>query len=240
MYPAQLHLFATPEALARAFAAELAREIATGRPLHLALSGGSTPQRLFQLLAAAEEPLDWTAVHLYWGDERCVAPDHGESNYGVTRKLLLDRIDIPAANVHRIRGEAPPAEAAQNYGDLLRQALPTNDGVPVFDWILLGMGSDGHTASIFPHQMELLRAEGPCALAVHPDSGQRRVSLTGPVLNAARRVSFLITGASKRAVFTKILHRQNEWETYPTAHIQPSGQLEFYLDQFVLHEGEEK
>ncbi len=237
MHPAQLNIFTDPETLAQSFARELAAQIATGKTLHLALSGGSTPKRLFQILASAHQELDWSAVHLYWGDERCVPPDDEQSNYKMTKDLLLAQIVIPEENVHRIRGEAEPAAEAARYGKVLGEKLPQSDGVPVFDWVLLGMGSDGHTASIFPHQMELLEGKEACAVAVHPSSGQRRVSLTGPVLQAARRVSFLITGASKRPVFTEIIHRQGQWESYPTAHVRPAGHLEFYLDQSVLHVG---
>lgn len=232
-----LHLkkYTDPQSLAEGFAEQLADWIKAQGVMHIALSGGSTPKLLFKILAQRQD-LDWSQVHLYWGDERCVAPDDNESNYKMTKDLLLDQIDIPTANIHRIRGEAPPAAEAQRYGQVLTEQLPSSNGFPVFDLILLGMGADGHTASIFPHQMDLLKATTNCAVATHPVSGQQRISLTGPVLQNAKQVVFLITGASKRVVFREILHRSGTWKSYPTAHLQPVGGLTFYVDRSVLEE----
>ncbi len=231
----QLKKFADPQTLAEHFARQLIDWIKERDSLHVALSGGSTPKLLFRILAK-EQDVDWSKVHLYWGDERCVAPDDVESNYKMTKDLLLDRISMPVENIHRIRGEADPEEEAQRYAQLVQDQLPITNGLPVFDLIILGMGGDGHTASIFPHQMELLTAPSNCAVASHPVSGQRRVSLTGRVLNNAKQVAFLITGAGKREVFNEILHRRGVWRSYPTSHIQPAGELSFYVDRFVLEE----
>ncbi len=197
----------------------------------ISLSGGSTPKLLFQVLAKDfADAVDWSKVHFFWGDERCVAPDDAESNYGECRALLLDTISIPPENVHRVLGENDPAGEAVRYGKEVRQHVSSgDDGVPAFDLMILGMGGDGHTASIFPHQMELLNSEKVCDVAVHPESGQRRVTMTGKVLNASKAVVFLITGGGKAEVLKTVVQRTGA--AYPATHIQPAGSLTFFLDE---------
>ncbi|MDX2285026.1 MAG: 6-phosphogluconolactonase [Bacteroidia bacterium] len=221
----QVHLHETPQALAEAFAGHLAARVqAQPGPFHLALSGGSTPQLLFSLLAGPYHArLPWERLHLWWGDERCVPPSHPESNYGVADALLIRHVPLPAANVHRILGEAEPQDEARRYASELAAWLPSERGYPVFDLILLGMGADGHTASIFPHQMELLHAAPACAVGTHPESGQLRVTFTGPLLNNAREAAFLVTGASKADKVAAILGHAPAAQAYPAAHIQPAG-----------------
>ena len=176
--------------------------------------------------------LDWSRIHLYWGDERCVPPDDPESNYGMTRELLLQQVAVPKGQVHRMRGEADPLAEAQRYGELLQRELPRQGEIPVFDLIILGMGDDGHTASIFPDQQELLRAPGPCAVAVHPESGQQRITLTGPVINQAARVAFLVTGENKKEKVNQVLRGGPDEQAWPAAAIRPvDGELHWFLDQ---------
>ena len=219
--------------MAAGFARFLYQYAANQQEVHLALSGGSTPKLLFQLLASESSgQIDWQKVHLYWGDERCVPPDHSDSNFGVVRDLLLDHINIPEANIHRVKGEADPQEEAKRYSKEIRDTLAIQDGWPVFDIILLGMGGDGHTASIFPHQMELLDPPVICEVAQHPESGQQRITLTGRVINNAKEVVFLVTGEGKAEKTGEILNSKGAWESYPAAHIRPnSGQLHWFLDQ---------
>jgi 6-phosphogluconolactonase len=159
-------------------------------PLHIALSGGSTPKTWFDYLAGMPtKAIDWGKIHLYWVDERCVPPDDPESNFGMTRKHLLDQVPLPTENIHRIAGELEPSEAANQYEEMLKNTL---GAAPVFDLLMLGMGNDGHTASIFPHQIALWHSERLCVVATHPESGQMRVSLTGKVINNAASVAFLV------------------------------------------------
>lgn len=227
------------DAVAAAFAEWLCDWLAEqSGPVHIALSGGSTPKVLFRLLAQDyENQINWQRVHLYWGDERCVPPDDPESNYGMTQELLLRHIDIPMANIHRVRGEHDPKEEAKRYGEIIEAELPMEGGYPIFDLIILGMGSDGHTASIFPNSMELLTAASTCAVAVHPDSGQKRITLTGPVINRAREVSFLVTGAGKTDKVRAIIRREGAYLNYPAAHIQPkSKHLSWFLDEAAAAE----
>ena len=196
------------------------------------LSGGSTPKLLFQVLADQySDSIDWSRIHFFWGDERCVAPEDQQSNYGECKKLLLDKINIPVTNIHRVVGESDPELEAKRYGETIKDHVTLDQsGLPIFDLIILGMGGDGHTASIFPHQMELLTSKNICEVAVHPDSGQKRVTITGPVINAANFVVFLITGGGKADVLATVYHGTGE--QYPATHVQPkSKQLAFFLDQ---------
>ncbi|MEL7342864.1 MAG: 6-phosphogluconolactonase, partial [Bacteroidota bacterium] len=169
-----------------------------GETYHIALSGGSTPRLLFEYLSEHfRESIPWGDVHLWWGDERCVPPDHEESNYLMTKETLLKGVILPPENVHRIKGENSPADEAVRYANEMKKSIPQKNDLPVFDLIYLGLGTDGHTASIFPDRMDLLTSTDLTAVASHPESGQTRISLTGPVLNNARKIAFLVTGASK-------------------------------------------
>ncbi len=230
----KIHIFEDNSAVAAAFAAWLAQWLHGKPKVTIALSGGSTPKLLFRVLSEQyADTIDWPAVHLFWGDERCVSPDNAESNFGMTRDLLLQKVDLPRANIHRIHGEANPQSEASRYSEEIKTwVAPGPDGLPRFDLIILGMGSDGHTASIFPHQMELLTSEKICAIAVHPETGQHRISLTGPVINAAAEVAFLVTGDSKMQKVRAILNQEPGYLDFPSAHIQPTeGQLHWFLDR---------
>ena len=228
-------VFADNPAVASAFAADFAAWLETQSQdkVTVSLSGGSTPTLLFEILAKDfADKIDWSKVHLFWGDERCVAPDDPQSNFGVCKSLLLDKVSIPEANVHRVIGESDPESEAARYGEEMKQHCELNaDGLPMLDLLILGMGGDGHTASIFPHQMELLQADSVCAVATHPESGQKRVSMTGPVLCAAKKVDFLVTGAGKASVLGEIFGKSGNWEAYPTSFIKSKGTITFYLDE---------
>lgn len=226
-------VFSTAKEVARAFAEMLKERSSATDRLNIALSGGSTPKLLFDILAADfKTSIDWKKIHFYWGDERCVPPDHEESNYLMTKQHLFDNIDVPGANIHRVLGEDNPSEEAEHYGTILEDQLPRLDDLPQFDLIMLGLGEDGHTASIFPHQMELLTIDEICAVATHPTSGQKRVSLTGRVINNAKEIAFLVTGAGKAEKVKAILNHEGNYQQYPAAHIAPkSGTLVWWLDQ---------
>ena len=202
----------------------------------IALSGGSTPKVLFQILATQyAEAMPWEKIHFFWGDERCVPPDDAESNYKMTKELLLDPVHFPAAQVHRVQGEIAPEAAARAYEQVIAQVVPQQDGWPIFDLMILGMGSDGHTASIFPHQMELLNSDTVCAVATHPDSGQTRVTLTGKAINRSRQICFLVTGSSKQEKVYEIFQQTGHYQDYPAAHIKAlDGQLSWNLDEAAV------
>lgn len=230
----QLHIYADGQAVAEAFAEILAEKINNNQgPFHLALSGGSTPKLLFKILAEQyAERIDWSKLHLYWGDERMVPYADSESNYGEVQQLLLEHIDMPDAQVHPVPTAIAAEEAAKAYGLVIQHSMASHSSAPVFDLVMLGMGGDGHTASIFPHQMELLEDEAICGVATHPESGQQRVTLNGPTINNAREVYFLVTGAGKTDRVAQILNQEAGYTDFPAAHIKPlNGQLHWYLDE---------
>ena len=230
----QIHISDTPGQVARDFAdffeAWLSKQEGS---VNIALSGGSTPAVLFKLWAEDYKgKIDWEKVHFYWGDERCVPPSDEESNYKMANDLFLSRVGVPLSNIHRFRGEDDPQAEVGRYAAEITDNLQHVDGLPAFDLIMLGMGSDGHTASIFPHQIELLEATSVCALAQHPESGQFRGTLTGNVLNNARLVAFLVTGASKTDKVDAIINDKEEAKNYPAAHIGPKhGALHWFVDE---------
>jgi 6-phosphogluconolactonase len=185
--------------------AEAAREAVRARGrFAAALSGGSTPHALYALLA--EEPfrsaVPWEGVHLFWGDERCVPPGHPRSNYRMAREVLLSRVPLPRANVHRIAGELPPWGATAAYERTLRAFF--GDGPPRLDLVHLGVGEDAHTASLFPFSPALHERERWAVPALH-SSGEWRVTLTRPVLAAAARVEVLLTGGAKARVARTVI-----------------------------------
>jgi 6-phosphogluconolactonase len=200
------------------------------------LSGGSTPLALYRRLAADPGRLDWGRVHLFWGDERLVPADDDGSNYGQAYQSLIKHIRVPAANVHRIRGELPAAEAAAHYAGVLRDFGTTHDpGAPHpwprLDVVLLGLGDDGHTASLFPGTPP---ASEP-VIAVTADYGDRpanRVSLTPLVLNDARRIIFLVAGAGKAKAVARAIEGPPDPAQRPAQRIRPrEGEIFWFLDQ---------
>ena len=228
------HVFKDNAAVAAAFAEYLCRQIASTETCHIALSGGSTPKVLFQqLVDNYADKIDWKKVHFYWGDERCVPPEHAESNYGMTEQLLLKHIPIPFTNIHRVLGNRDPKEESARYAREIEWNLPLKNGLPVFDIILLGMGSDGHTASIFPNQLGLLTSDETCVVATHPETGQKRITLTGEVINLAHKVHFLVTGAAKTSVVKEIFTKTGNYEAYPAAFIE---EAEWWMDEAAAGE----
>lgn len=246
MHKRSHYIYPDKDSLVAAFVCEfegfLQQAASSDRPLHLALSGGATPLTIFSHLKEVTTRDQWSNIHLYWGDERCVPPGDPESNYGLARERLLDPLKLAEGFVHPIRGEEDPQTESVRYGQLLHELLPVELGIPVFDWIWLGLGEDGHTASIFPHQIELMKSEGPCAVAQHPESGQKRITVTGMVINAARRVSFIVSGKRKSNVINEIVMKEGNYMNYPAFYVAPySGIVEWYMDQDVtswLQEGD--
>lgn len=226
------NLFASNEAVAIAFADYLVHLLKKQEEIHVALSGGSTPKVLFRILAEEyKDAIRWKNVHFWWGDERMVPPDHEDSNYRMTYETFLKHIHIPDGNIHRIMGENEPALERDRLAAEARNSIPYYQGRPRFDLIILGMGADGHTASIFPHEMQLLESDDLFAIATHPGSGQIRISLTGKVINNARRIAFLVTGESKAEKVREIFYQKGNYKDYPAAHIQPTeGDITWWLD----------
>ena len=207
----------------------------------VALSGGETPRTLYRLLARQQfsQKLPWRRVQLYWGDERCVPPDDPASNYGMAHSAFIKHVPIDAANVHRMHGEDVAEQAALAYDAELRglaaQERPRAD-VPVFDLVLLGLGVDGHTASLFPHADALTVEDAFCAATEAPD-GSPRLTVTAPVINAARRVWFLVSGAKKAGMVAEVLEGLRVPAAVPAQGVAPvHGTLTWFLDEAAAAE----
>ncbi len=223
--------------VARAAAAEFVRRaaaaVAAGGRFTVALSGGHTPLHLFAELAATPPgAVAWQGVHVFWADERTVPPEHPESNFGAASRALLQRVPIPEANVHRMRGEDPePARAAADYEAVLRAALSAPaPAVPRLDLVLLGMGADGHTASLFPDSDALAERSRLVASPWVDKLATRRLTLTLPVLDAAACVIFLVTGADKAETLARVLADPAGPEPLPAQRVRPCGELLWLVD----------
>jgi 6-phosphogluconolactonase len=230
-------IYASPLELAEKFAEEMVKMIAESRkknrPFTIALSGGSTPELLFSVLSEMfAESVAWKDVHFFWGDERCVPPDDPESNYGMAWIKFLSKIDIPSQNIHRIHGEDDPEKEASRYSEEVSLNTRKSDGMPVFDLVLLGLGEDGHTASIFPEHMELLYSDRTCEAAIHPLTQQKRITLTGKVIKNAEVITFLVTGKKKEEIVKKIIKKDPSALNYPATFIVPvHGRLTWFIDK---------
>jgi 6-phosphogluconolactonase len=216
-----------PAAVARAaadrFVAAAAEAIALTGSFAVSLAGGSTPKAMYELLAAEpyRSQVDWVRTEIYFGDERAVPPDHAESNYRMARQALLDHVPIPADNVNRIRGEIDPEEAAKEYGQRLKARFGADGGV---DLCLLGMGDDGHTASLFPGTPAVREREHRVVaqhVAKSTTGDSWRITTTAPFLNRSQRIVFTVTGKGKAARLTEVLEGDRDPERLPSQLIDP-------------------
>jgi 6-phosphogluconolactonase len=236
MKDAQIDVSADGAALARRAAEWLVDEAnAVQGTCRISLSGGSTPRALYTLLAA--EPLrsrmPWDRLELFWGDERFVPPDDKDSNYRMTRETMLDHVPIKPDQVHRMPTEGRPEEAAQAYEDLLKQVYGgdrIDSDRPFFDIMLLGMGPDGHTASLLPGS-EILDESTRWVAAVSQGRPEVRLTLTYPLIDSSRAVAFLLTGAEKAKAFARVRAGDT---ALPAARVAPVGKLLWFVDQAVV------
>lgn len=228
----QLKISKSKAMLAKEFCEYLVQLIHRKETFSIALSGGSTPKVIFDELATNfADKINWDKVKLFWGDERCVLPTNAESNYKMTLDHLISKIEIPRKNVHRIKGEHDPEKEAKRYARILEKELTKIDGISQFDLVILGMGDDGHTVSIFPDQIKLWDSKKLCITAVHPVSGQKRITITGKMINNAKAVNFLVTGENKALIVKEIVKKVGEYKSYPASMVQPtSGNLLWFLD----------
>jgi 6-phosphogluconolactonase len=199
----------------------------------VALNGGSTPIRLFQLLATDyRDQVDWNKTHVFWGDERSVSPDDPGSSFGQARELFLSHVPIPDSNIHRIKGELGPAEASQEYSTILKEFASSPFDWPRFDLVYLGMGEDGHTASLFPGSTVNISEPTMPVTAYYQDRPANRVSLTPIVFNSARKVAFMATGEKKANTLAEVLSDRYNPELYPAQRINPKdGKLIWLVDE---------
>jgi 6-phosphogluconolactonase len=205
--------------------------------LNIALSGGNTPKIIYQMLAQkpVQNMIPWQVIHFYWGDERCVGPDHPDSNYGMALNHLIKHIPIPQENIHRIQGENDPAIEIKRYAQEINKNISRKaEMIPQFDWILLGLGEDGHTASLFPGQKMVKEEKEICAYTLVPVKGHQRITLTEKIINQAARITFLVSGRSKAEILEKVLDQNIEKSPYPAARIKPEqGKLQWYIDSLA-------
>lgn len=224
----QTKIFPTAQSAVEQIAKEFKAYSEQNRPVHISLSGGSTPKLLFKTLAQApfNTEIQWQNLHFWWGDDRMVLPTDPESNYGEVQKLLFDHIQIPAENIHRIRGEENVELELARFSAELTACVPNL----AFDWIILGMGTDGHTASLFPHQTDF-NDPAVAVIAKHPETGQIRISKTATLIEKAKRITYLVTGSSKAEILKEIQTTLAENLPYPAAKIKAkNGVTEWVLD----------
>jgi 6-phosphogluconolactonase len=231
----EIEILPDARAAAGRAAEEFARLEAEAMQTHgrftVALAGGSTPSQAYKLIAAMR--LDWRNIHLFWGDERCVPPTHPDSNYGSAIQVLLSRIDVPPDNIHRIRGEIAAKNAARDYEQELRRCFQGE--FPRFDLVMLGLGSDGHTASLFPGTSAVHERKSWTKAVAHragiPPHFDR-VTLTLPVLNAAANVVFLVSGSNKAEILNRVLKGSLQPDLLPAQAVRPAdGNLHWLVDR---------
>ena len=230
-----VRVFPAREALAQTIAAILIKDLDRIEPDHfytIALSGGSTPEYIFQYLSDNYAGrISWEKLLVFWGDERCVPPEDKESNYRMAYENLLQNVPIPDANVFRIRGEDDPEVEARQYAGLVSSMVPFFNGIPQFDLMLLGLGDDGHTASIFPDRPDLFTAAQLFEVAVKPGTRQKRITATGKLINNSSKIYFIVTGKGKASIVAEIIEGRSGQDRYPAAKVNPgSGHIVWMLD----------
>lgn len=214
---------------AEVFVEEARRAVTARGRFSVVLAGGSTPKRAYQLLAAAplRSQVDWSRVHIFWSDERCVPPDDERSNFRMVREALLDHVPIADRHVHRIDGEAEPSIAAKDYEAVLTGHFGAE---PVrFDLVFLGLGKDGHTASLFPETSVLGEQTRHAVEVFAPELGMWRVTLTAPLINAAASVAFLVSGADKADILHRVLVEPRDPQRLPAQLVQPTAREPVWL-----------
>jgi 6-phosphogluconolactonase len=233
----EIRIFNDVENLSRAaanlFIEQAAESIRERDRFLVALNGGNTPMRLFQLLATDfRERIDWSRVHIFWGDERCVPPDDPGSSYGQAQAAMLSRVSVPDANIHRIRGELGVVEASKEYSLRLKELSSPPFEWPRFDLVSLGMGEDGHAASLFPGSPVGVEEPVLPVTAHYQDRPANRVTLTPLVFNSARMVIFMVTGEKKANTLAEVLSGRYNAEQYPAQRINPNdGELIWLVDE---------
>lgn len=198
----------------------------------IALSGGSTPKRIYSYISDNyANKIDWQKLKIFFGDERCVPPDNTESNFKMVHETLLRNVSIPASNIFRIKGESEPLAEAERYSEILKSNIPLQNDLPQFDIVMLGLGEDGHTASIFPDQIDKFYSNKICEVAAHPQTNQNRITISGAVINNAKLVVFIVTGEKKANIISEIISVNNSSKIYPASLVSPNrGELIWMLD----------
>ncbi len=234
-----IHIYPNKEKLVAAtterMVGSIAKVIEKNGLCNVALAGGNTPGGVYSMLVTTpyKDLVDWNRLHLFWGDERMVPPKHKDSNFRMAQETLLNHIKIPDENVHRMRGEIAPEVAAEEYTELLHDHFKTD--LPRFDIILLGLGADGHTASLFPGTDAVEECERHAVAVFVPKLDLWRVTLTLPIINAAREIYFLVSGRSKSDIIKRIMCIKQPSKEFPATMVNPqSGELHWMLDSDAM------
>ena len=229
-----VHLFSNFEAMAEKIALEwqdrACQAEKEGDIFSVVLSGGNTASNIYSRLANKNfaDKVPWHLVHFFWADERCVPPESDQSNFGNCQRFLLNYLTIPNKNIHRIRGEEDPTVESYRYAQEVQDhVLLRKNQNTFFDWVFLGVGVDGHTASLFPEQSSLMNSQNLCEEVTHPQTGQTRITLTPLAIKSSSRVIYHVVGGVKARVISTLLSKSKEKDSYPAAHIRG----EWYLDQ---------
>ena len=229
-----VRVFPNSDALAEALALRWKEEaewaVKENRLYSVVLSGGATASKVYQKLAAPDfaEGIPWKSVHLFWADERCVPPESEESNFRIAYRTFLNSVPIPGKNIHRIRGETDPATESARYDKEVHGHLALRQtGNHFFDWALMGLGTDGHTASLFSGQEKLLKTSNLCGVARHPETGQRRITLTPSAIQRSACITYHVVGRQKAEMVSVLVSGSLQSKNYPAAHIRG----EWYLDE---------
>jgi 6-phosphogluconolactonase len=230
-----VRVFPTLEALAQSFAAILIKDLDRIEPDHfytIALSGGTTPEFLFRYLSENyADRIDWEKLLVFWGDERCVPPENKDSNFRMAYENLLQNVPIPDANIFRIKGEDDPQTEARQYAELVTDNVPEFNEIPQFDLMLLGLGPDGHTASIFPDRVELFDSSQLFEAVVKPGTREKRITATGKLINNASKIYFIVTGKEKAGIVSEIIQKKSGSEHYPASRVDPgAGHVVWMVD----------
>jgi 6-phosphogluconolactonase len=217
-------------AIALRFREEAKQAARENRLYSLVLAGGATAEKIYQKFAGVgfSNEIPWESVHLFWTDERCVSPESDESNFGTAYRAFLHAISIPEENIHRMRGEEDPVTEARRYSGEIQNYLALK-GNPnhCFDWVFMGVGMDGHTASLFPGQENFLSTPKLCGVSQHPQTGQNRITLTASALQNAACITYHVIGSDKAGIVSELVSKSPESKKFPVAYIPG----EWYLDQ---------
>lgn len=238
---AEVHIYPDQQQLNHAVAGAIvdcaARDVANAGHFNVALAGGQTPREIYQLLAAPDyrARIPWSGVQVYFGDERCVPPTHSDSNFRMANDALIEKVAIAPNQVHRLEGDASDLDAAaMRYEALLRAQLESVNGWPQFDLVLLGVGGDGHIASLFP-DTSILDEINRAVACVHVQKlNSQRLSLTYPVINNARRIFIIAAGSAKADILAYVLGKNSDMR-YPVQRVKPRGELHWFLDRAAAH-----
>lgn len=232
-----INVFNSSDAVAESIAQQWLEMSKSAAVVNISLSGGSTPKAIFSYIVQSRfvDQICWRNLHFWWGDERCIPANDPQSNYGEAMRRLFAHVSIPFENLHAIDGNATPEEACRKFIDEMAANLPirvdNENARPVYDWIILGLGEDGHTASLFPAQTDYQEVHNGI-VAYHPETKQARVSLSAPAICSAKRVTYLALGTGKKNIVGSIINEAPQAKKLPATIIKSTqGMTEWYLDQ---------